>query len=202
MTEPGAGSDLKSLRTRAVRDGDDYLISGQKTFISNGQCADLIVVACQAPGGLSLLVVETDRAPGFARGRNLKKVGREAQDTSELFFEDVRVPAESLLGGVEGRGFEQLTAMLPQERLVIAAMGLAMMERAFALTVEYVRQRTAFARRCSITRTPSSSWQRPRRTSRPAVPSSIPRSPSICVASWTPRALQWSNCGLPRRNAG
>ena len=146
MTEPGAGSDLNGLRTRAVRDGGDYLISGQKTFISNGQCADLIVVACQAAGGLSLLVVETDRAPGFTRGRNLKKVGREAQDTSELFFEDVRVPAENLLGGIEGHGFEQLTTMLPQERLVIAAMGQAMMERALALTVDYVRQRTAFGK--------------------------------------------------------
>ena len=145
MTEPGAGSDLKGMRTRAVRDGGDYVISGQKTFISNGQTADLVIVCCQTEAGLSLLAVEAT-ADGFTRGRNLKKVGREAQDTSELFFDDVRVPAENLLGGMEGEGFAQLTAMLPQERLVIAAMGQAMMERALDLTVDYVRQRNVFGK--------------------------------------------------------
>ncbi len=146
MTEPGAGSDLKGIRTRARRDGDDYVLSGQKTFISNGQTADLIVVACKTEGdAISLLAVETADAAGFTRGRNLAKIGREAQDTSELFFEDVRVPAANLLGGVEGQGFAQMVALLPQERLVIAAMAQAMMERALALTVAYTKDRHAFS---------------------------------------------------------
>lgn len=145
MTEPGAGSDLRGIRTRAVRDGTDYLISGQKTFISNGQTADMVIVAAKTEDGkLSLFAVETDGAEGFARGRNLAKVGREAQDTSELFFDMVRVPAANLLGGVEGQGFGQMVALLPQERLVIAAMGQAMMERAVDLTVAYTKERQAF----------------------------------------------------------
>ncbi len=145
MTEPGAGSDLKGIRTRAVRDGEHYRLDGQKTFISNGQTADLIVVACKTEDDrLSLFVVETAKSAGFARGRNLAKVGREAQDTSELFFDGVRVPAANLLGGIEGQGFQQMTALLPQERLVIAAMAQAMMERALKLTVDYTRQRNAF----------------------------------------------------------
>ncbi len=147
MTEPGAGSDLKGMRTRAVRDGDDYVIDGQKTFISNGQLADLIVVACKTEGDrLSLFVVETLKTPGFVRGRNLTKMGREAQDTSELFFEGARVPAANLLGGVEGLGFHQMTQFLPQERLVIAAMAQTTMERALSLTVDYAKQRRAFTK--------------------------------------------------------
>ncbi len=148
MTEPGAGSDLKGIRTTAVRDGDDYVINGQKTFISNGQTADLIVVACKTgERQLSLFAVETAHAAGFQRGRNLTKVGREAQDTSELFFQDVRVPATNLLGGIEGQGFAQMTALLAQERLVIAAMAQAMMERAIELTVAYTKERGAFGQR-------------------------------------------------------
>jgi len=148
MTEPDAGSDLKGIRTTARRDEDHYVISGQKTFISNGLSADLIVVTCKTGedngrSQLSLIVVETDGAEGFRRGRNLKKMGREAQDTSELFFDDVRVPVGNLLGE-EGKGFRELTRFLPQERLVIAAMGLAMMERAIAETLDYVRTRKAF----------------------------------------------------------
>ena len=148
MTEPGAGSDLKGIRTTAKRDGDHYIISGQKTFISNGQSADLIVVACKTGEDngrslLSLIVVEAEKADGFRRGRNLKKMGREAQDTSELFFDEVRVPVDNLLGK-EGGGFRELTRFLPQERLVIAAMGLAMMERAIAETLDYVQTREAF----------------------------------------------------------
>ena len=147
MTEPDAGSDLKGMRTRAVRDGDEYVINGQKTFISNGQLADLVVVACKTAGGeLSLLAVEAADTPGFKRGRNLSKMGREAQDTSELFFEDARVPAANLLGGVEGAGFQQMTEFLPQERLVIAAMSQAMMEQALRLTVDYAKQRRAFSK--------------------------------------------------------
>jgi len=148
MTEPGAGSDLRGMRTRATRDGDSYVIEGQKTFISNGQTADLIIVACKTgERDISLFAVETANAPGFARGRNLTKMGREAQDTSELFFDKVRVPAENLLGGVEGAGFAQMTAMLPQERVVIAAMAQAMMERALRLTVDYTKERSAFGQR-------------------------------------------------------
>jgi acyl-CoA dehydrogenase len=148
MTEPGAGSDLKSIRTRAVRDGDHYLIDGQKTFISNGQMANLIIVACKTGDkGLSLFAVETAGAKGFHRGRNLVKVGREAQDTSELFFEDVHVPAANLLGEVEGQGFAQLTSLLVQERIVIATMAQMMMERAVDLTIEYTKERRAFGNR-------------------------------------------------------
>ena len=149
MTEPGAGSDLQGIRTRAAADGDELVVSGQKTFISNGQTADLVLVACRTGGegakGISLVVVEGDRA-GFVRGRNLDKIGRDAQDTSELFFEDVRVPRANLLGGEPGRGFAQLMAMLPQERLAIAGMGLAILERALAETVAYTKQRRAFGK--------------------------------------------------------
>lgn len=145
MTEPGAGSDLRGMRTRAVRDGDHYVIDGQKTFISNGQTADLVVLACKTEGDrISLIVVEAGTTPGFSRGRNLNKMGREAQDTSELFFENALVPASNLLGGEEGRGFEQMMGSLAQERIVIAAMAQAMMERALALTVTYTKERHAF----------------------------------------------------------
>lgn len=149
MTEPGTGSDLQGIRTRAVRDGDAWVLNGQKTFISNGQTADLVIVACrtgdEGAKGISLIVVEGDR-PGFARGRNLDKIGRDAQDTSELFFEDVRVPAANLLGGIEGQGFVQLMQMLPQERLAIAGMGLAILERALSETIAYTKQRRAFGK--------------------------------------------------------
>lgn len=149
MSEPGAGSDLKSIRTTARRDGNHYVINGQKTFISNGQTADLVVVACKTPQsdgkpGISMIVVEAD-TPGFQRGRNLEKVGREAQDTSELFFDEVRVPVENLLGE-EGKGFDAMMRFLPQERLVIAAMGHAMMERALNLALDHARSRQLFGK--------------------------------------------------------
>ena len=145
MTESGAGSDLRSIRTQAVRDGADYVINGQKTFISNGQTADLVVVACKTKGdAISLIAVEGYRE-GFGRGRNLAKMGREAQDTSELFFDDVRVPADNLLG-LEGKGFDQMTTFLPQERVIIAAMSQAMMERAIRLALAYTRERKAFGK--------------------------------------------------------
>lgn len=151
MTEPSAGSDLKSIRTLARRDGDHYVITGQKTFISNGQTADLIVMACKTQDdggqkGISLLAVDTRDAEGFTRGRNLNKVGREAQDTSELFFDEVRVPVANLLGS-EGDGFRAMMRFLPQERLVIAAMGQAMMERAIELTLEHARARDMFGKK-------------------------------------------------------
>jgi acyl-CoA dehydrogenase len=150
MTEPGAGSDLQGIKTRAVRQGDEYLISGAKTFISNGINADLMITvartdADQHARGISLLVVETDR-PGYSRGRVLEKLGMKGQDTVELFYDNVRVPADNLLGGTEGQGFGQLMTQLPQERLSIAVGAVASMERVLELTVQYTKERTAFGR--------------------------------------------------------
>jgi alkylation response protein AidB-like acyl-CoA dehydrogenase len=150
MTEPGTGSDLQSIRTTARRDGDSWVLSGAKTFITNGINADLVVVVARtdpdAPGsrGTSLLVVERGM-PGFTRGRNLDKVGLKAQDTAELFFDEVRVPAENLLG-TENRGFAHLMENLPQERLSIAVGAVAACETVLAQTREYVTGRTAFGR--------------------------------------------------------
>ncbi len=147
MTEPGTGSDLQGIRTRAVRDGDVYRISGSKTFISNGQHCDLVIVVARtsdAPGskGMSLILVETDR-PGFRRGRNLHKLGHLSSDTSEMFFDEVEVPVGNVMG-VEGTGFATLMTELPQERLIIAYQSMASAQRAFDITVEYVRNRKAF----------------------------------------------------------
>jgi alkylation response protein AidB-like acyl-CoA dehydrogenase len=149
MSEPGAGSDLQGITTSAVRDGDHYVLNGQKTFISNGQLADLVIVVARtdpAAGyqGISLLVVERGMK-GFDRGRNLDKVGLHAQDTSELFFSDVRVPAENLLGD-EGGGFIALMQNLPRERVAIGTTSLAAAEQVFAETLEYCKQRQAFGR--------------------------------------------------------
>ncbi|MGO4326179.1 acyl-CoA dehydrogenase family protein [Cupriavidus sp. 2TAF22] len=147
MTEPGTGSDLKSIRTTAVREGDEWVINGSKTFISNGLTADWVVVVCKTdPGagakGVSLIMVEADR-PGFRRGRKLEKVGQHAADTAELFFDDVRVPASNLLG-VENSGFIHLMEELPQERLIIGVYSAARLERQLELTLEYVKSRKAF----------------------------------------------------------
>ena len=152
MTEPGAGSDLRGIRTTARRDGDVYRVTGQKTFISNGQIADFIIVAArtdpaEGSGGLSLIGIEAADAPGFTRGRNLDKVGLEMGDTSELFFDDVPVPVANLIGGVEGRGLHQLMRELPRERLMIAIESLAIMEAAIEQALDYVHQRTAFGKR-------------------------------------------------------
>ena len=149
MSEPGTGSDLQGVRTTAKRSGNGYVLNGSKTFITNGQHADLIIVVAktdpkQGAKGISLMVVETADASGFRRGRKLKKLGMDSADTSELFFEDVALPAESLLGIEEGQGFYQLMQDLPQERLIVATHAVAMMERALALTVDYVKQRQAF----------------------------------------------------------
>lgn len=149
MTEPGTGSDLQGIKTRAVRDGDDWVLNGSKTFITNGINADLIVVvACTDPDkgaqGFSLLVVERDM-PGFERGRNLDKIGMKAQDTAELSFTDVRVPAANLLGE-EGMGFIYLMQNLPQERLSIAVVAAAAMESALEMTIQYCRDRKAFGK--------------------------------------------------------
>ena len=149
MSEPGAGSDLQGLRTRAVRDGSDYLVSGSKTFITNGINADLVLVVVQTDPdkgahGFSLLMVERGMA-GFERGRNLDKVGMKAQDTAELFFDDVRVPAQNLVGELHG-GFVHLMNALPQERLSIAVVAVAAAQKVFELTLEYCKGRTAFGR--------------------------------------------------------
>ncbi len=151
MTEPGAGSDLQGVKTRAEKDGNHYKINGSKTFITNGQLANLIIVVTKtdpAKGakGTSLIVVETDEVEGFERGRNLDKIGLKSNDTSELFFNDVRVPTSNLLGHEEGQGFVQLMQQLPQERLQIGATAVAVIERALALTIDYVKQRKAFGK--------------------------------------------------------
>jgi alkylation response protein AidB-like acyl-CoA dehydrogenase len=149
MTEPGTGSDLQGIQTTARRDGDGWVLNGSKTFITNGINSDLVIVVAKTDPdagakGISLLVVERDM-PGFSRGRNLEKIGLKAQDTAELFFDDVRVPAENLLG-LENRGFLHLMENLPQERLSIAVGAVAAMERVLALTREYVTGRKAFGR--------------------------------------------------------
>jgi long-chain-acyl-CoA dehydrogenase len=151
MTEPGAGSDLQAITTKAIRDGDDYVIDGSKTFISNGlQCGLVIVVAKTDPqnaaAGISLLVVETEGTEGFSRGRVLKKIGQHGQDTAELFFSGVRVPADNLIGAAEGQGFIQLMQQLPQERLVLAVAAAAAIEATLAETVKYTKDREAFGR--------------------------------------------------------
>jgi len=152
MTEPGTGSDLQGVRTSAKKSGNGYLLNGSKTFITNGQHANLVVVVAKTDPkmgakGVSLMVVETDDAKGFRRGRKLKKLGMDSADTSELFFEDVQLPAEALLGTEEGQGFYQLMKELPQERLIVALHAVAMMERALALTIDYAKQRQAFGKK-------------------------------------------------------
>ena len=149
MTEPGAGSDLQGIKTQAVREGDELVVNGQKVFITNGQLSDLVIVACktdpkEGAKGISLVVVERG-AEGFERGRNLEKIGWHAQDTSELFFDHVRVPASNLLGQ-EGQGFVHLVEQLPQERLIVAIRSTAVAEAALEWTVEYTNERKAFGK--------------------------------------------------------
>ncbi len=152
MTEPETGSDLANVQTTALRDGDEYVINGAKTFISNGQLSDLVIVVARTDPaaeprhrGISLILVERD-APGFERGRNLDKLGLKGQDTSELFFRECRVPVENLLGSAEGQGFKQLMSKLQQERLCIAVSSVASSRRALDDTVAYVKERRAFGR--------------------------------------------------------
>ncbi|MEN0664159.1 acyl-CoA dehydrogenase family protein [Caldifermentibacillus hisashii] len=149
MTEPGAGSDLASIQTTAIRDGDDYIINGEKTFITNGYTADLVVLVCKTDPkanpphrGISLFVVEAG-TPGFKKGNKLRKIGQHANDTSELIFEDVRVPRTNLLGE-EGKGFYYLMEKLQQERLLVAIQCMASAEKMLELTIDYVKQRQAF----------------------------------------------------------
>jgi acyl-CoA dehydrogenase len=152
MTEPGAGSDLQGIKTRAEKDGNHYRINGSKTFITNGQLANLVILVTKTDPdkgakGTSLIVVETDEAEGFERGRNLDKIGLKANDTSELFFNDMRVPTSNLLGHEEGQGFVQLMQQLPQERLMIGTGAIGMIERALSLTIDYVKERKAFGQK-------------------------------------------------------
>ncbi|HEU4359521.1 MAG TPA: acyl-CoA dehydrogenase family protein [Xanthobacteraceae bacterium] len=152
MSEPGTGSDLQRVRTTAKKSGNGYVLNGSKTFITNGQHANLIIVVAKTDAnagakGVSLMVVETEDAAGFRRGRKLKKLGLDSADTSELFFADVKLPAESLLGRDEGQGFAQLMSDLPRERLIVAVHAQAMLERALAVTIEYVKQREAFGKK-------------------------------------------------------
>ncbi|MCP5087997.1 MAG: acyl-CoA dehydrogenase [Rhodobacteraceae bacterium] len=149
MTEPSGGSDVQGIKSRAVKEGNSYRLTGQKTFITNGQHANLIIVAAktdpsQKAKGTSLVVVETDGAEGFSRGRNLDKVGLKAADTSELFFDNVEIPPENLLGDGEGQGFYQMMKQLPQERLIIGCGAVGMMEGAVSRTIEYCKERQAF----------------------------------------------------------
>lgn len=147
MTEPSGGSDVQNIKTTAIRDGDDFVINGQKVFITNGGNCDLLILACKTDPskgakGISLILVPAD-TPGFRKGRLLEKVGWKAQDTAELFFGDVRIPATNLLG-VEGRGFVQLMEQLPQERLMQAIRATSVLESALEWTVDYTRERKAF----------------------------------------------------------
>ena len=147
MSEPSGGSDLQNMRTQAIRDGDDYVVNGQKVFTTNGHTADFILLACKTDPaarakGVSLLLVETDR-PGFARGRKLEKIGCKAQDTSELFFADVRVPVANLVGQ-EGSGFFHMMTQLAQERLIQSIRAVTSAEAAIAWTIEYVAERKMF----------------------------------------------------------
>ena len=149
MTEPSAGSDVQSIKTKAVRDGNAYRLSGQKTFITNGQHANLILVAAKTnpeekAKGVSLVILETDGAEGFSRGRNLDKIGMKSADTSELFFDNIEIAPENILGGEEGKGFYQMMQQLPQERLIIGCGAVGAMEGAVERTIEYCKERQAF----------------------------------------------------------
>ena len=151
MTEPGTGSDLQGVKTTARKLGNEYVINGSKTFITNGQTANFVLTVTKTDTalgakGISLIGVETDGTPGFERGRNLDKLGLEAADTSELFYNEVKVPQSNLLGGVEGRGFFQLMESLSQERLIIAVQAQIMIERALSVTIDYVKERRAFGK--------------------------------------------------------
>ncbi len=151
MTEPGVGSDLQSITTTALKDGNGYKINGAKTYISNGQIADFIIVVAKTDPnerakGISLMLLETEGAEGFQRGKKLDKIGLDAQDTSELFFDDVFVPSDAVLGGVEGQGFYQLMGELPQERLIIAMGAMTTIERALEETIAFTKERKAFGK--------------------------------------------------------
>ena len=191
MTEPGAGSDLKAIRTTARKDGDHYVINGSKIFISNGQNCDLLVLAAKTDPalgakGVSLFLVDAS-TPGFTRGQNLEKIGQHAGDTSELFFNDMRVPADALLGGVEGQGFVQMMRELPRERLIIGVQAVHGAKGALDATLKYVLERQAFGQPIASSRTRASRWRSAQPTSLPPRPSSTPAWPPTSKASSRPR---------------
>jgi len=171
MTEPGGGSDLKAIRTRAVRQGDFYVINGQKIFTTLGGVADLIMLACKTDGsaeshGISLFMVETANLPGFSRGNMLDTIGTTPHSVCELFFDNVRVPVDGLLGGVEGQGFGQMMANLVPERLISVIQASAMSERALRETIDYVKNRKAFGKALIEFQNTQLSWQNARRRRR------------------------------------
>lgn len=205
MTEPGAGSDLQGLKTRAIRDGDDYVINGSKIFITNGFLAELIALVVKTqPGagakGTSIIMVETAGLEGFRVGRILDKMGMKSQDTSELFFENVRVPAANLLGGAEGQGFYQLMGDLPYERAVIAVAAVGAMEGAWLRPSSTSRTARPSARALRNSKTPSSNW--PKSPARRALHECSPTtaSPRSSPAASTPSPPQWPSTGSPIRS--
>jgi acyl-CoA dehydrogenase len=198
MTEPAAGSDVQGIKTTAIRDGDEFVINGQKVFITNGGNCDLLVLACKTDPslgakGTSLILVPAD-TPGFRKGNNLlEKVGWKAQDTAELFFDNVRVPVSNLLGA-EGRGFYQLMEQLPQERLLQCVRATAALEAALEWTVEHVSERKALARPSGISRTPAS--RSPRSRLRPCCCAFLSTNAWKCTwpESWMPWMRPWARC--------
>ncbi|AEI81848.1 acyl-CoA dehydrogenase AcdA (plasmid) [Cupriavidus necator N-1] len=206
MSEPAAGSDLQGMRTTARRDGDHYVINGQKTFITNGLHATLVIVAAktgqdEGAKGISLFAVEADKVEGFDRGRLLHKLGQEGRDTTELFFHDMRVPAENLLGGVEGRGFQQLMEKLPQERMVIAWQSMASIERALEATIDYAKERQAFGKRVIDFQNTQFKLAECK-TQAKSPKSSCTTARNACYsAPWTTPPRQWRNTGSARSAA-
>ena len=205
MTEPGGGSDLQAIRTTAVRDGDEYVISGQKTFITNGQTADLFLVACKTDRslgakGISLIVVETDR-PGFERGRRLKKLGTKAQDTSELYFNEVRVTADNLIGE-EGKGFGYMMNELAWERMHVGIQAISCCEAALEWTIDYTRNRKAFGK--PVIEFQNSRFKLAEMKTEvqvgPHLPRPLPRTRARRTSSIRQRR-PWSSCGPARRRA-
>jgi alkylation response protein AidB-like acyl-CoA dehydrogenase len=200
MTEPHAGSDLKAIRTRAVRDGDDFVINGQKVFISNGQLCDFVVLATKTDShagakGVTLFIVESDR-PGFKRGRNLEKLGMKAQDTSELFFDNVRIPASNLLGR-EGKGFAQMMTKLSQERLAQAIRSATVTETVIDWTLQYTSERSAFGQK--IADFQNTQFKLAISRPRPLLHASLPTNASRCSwrASSIPSMQRWPKCSPP-----
>src|SRR5438067_6252143 len=202
MSEPGTGSDLQGVKTSAKKSGNGYVLNGSKTFITNGQHANLIIVVAKtdpAAGtkGVSLMVLETEDAMGFRRGRKLKKLGLDSADTSELFFEDVKLPGENLLGRDEGQGFAQLMTDLPRERLIVAVHAQAMIERALALTLDYVKQRQAFGKKIIEFQNTQLCWQNANRRPPSHGCFTITVSSATSAARSIPSRLRWQSIGLP-----
>src|SRR5438067_9077849 len=202
MSEPGSGSDLQGVRTSAAKSGNGYLLNGSKTFITNGQHANLIVVVAKTDAsagakGVALMVLETEDAMGFRRGRKLKKLGLDSADTSELFFEDVKLPGENLLGRDEGQGFAQLMTDLPRERLIVAVHAQAMIERALALTLDYVKQRQAFGKKIIEFQNTQLCWQNANRRPPSHGCFTITVSSATSAARSIPSRLRWQSIGLP-----